>query len=209
MGIDAELRRLARELGADFYGVADLSVAREAVVEQGGEMLAGYDRAVSVGIRMVDEIVDMLPEQREELAVATGYLHHCYDVINRRLDEMTSRLAGALQQAGLKALPISAAERHDDERICAVFSNKMAARLAGLGWVGKSCLLVTPSVGPRVRWASVLTDSALQPTGSPLEQACGGCTECVDICPVGAFTGREFHQSEPRVPRFVARSCET
>ena len=209
MGIDAELRRLAGELGADFYGVADLTPVRGVVVEQGGEMLAEYDRAIAVGIRMVDEIVDLLPGHRDELAVATGYLRHCYDVINNRLDEMTSRLAGVLQREGMKAMPITAAERHDDVGIRAVFSNKIAARLAGLGWVGKSCLLVTPAVGPRVRWASVLTVAPLQPTGSPLEEACGSCAECVEICPTGAFTGRAFREEEPREARYDARACET
>lgn len=38
-------------------------------------------------------------------------------------------------------LPLPVAERIDDERICAAFSHKMEANLAGLGWIGKSCLL--------------------------------------------------------------------
>jgi len=209
MGLDEGLRRLAGDLGAEFYGVADLAPVRDVVVEQGGDRLGEYDRAVSVGIRLVDEIVDLLPGHREELGVATSYLRHCYDVINQRLDQMTSRLAGEIQRAGMKAMPIAAAERHDDEGIRAVFSNKLAAHLAGLGWVGKSCLLVTPAVGPRARWASVLTDAPLQPTGSPLEEACGSCTECVDICPTGAFTGRAFREEEPREARYDARACET
>lgn len=78
-----------------------------------------------------------------------------------------------------------------------------------MGWIGKSCLLVTPSVGPRVRWASVLTDAPLQPTGLPATQECAGCAECVDICPVGAFTGRPFSADEPREARYDARACET
>ena len=108
----------------------------------------------------------------------------------------------------MKALPITASVRYDDEGIRALFSNKMAARLSGLGWVGKSCLLVTPAAGPRVRWASVLTDTPLQPTGSRAKEECGGCTECVDICPVGAFTGRPFSPDEPREARYDARACE-
>jgi len=206
--LDPELRRLARKLGVDFYGVADLSPAEEAIVAQGGEALAGYHRAVSIGIRMVDDIVDLLPEHRQERSVAVSYLSHCYDVINDRLDAITSRLAGEIQNQGMRAMPVSAAGRHDQERICGLFSNKMAARLAGLGWIGKSCLLVTPAAGPRVRWASVLTDAPLQPTGAPSDEACGKCTECVDICPVGAFTGRAFDAGEPREARYDAGACQ-
>ena len=74
-----------------------------------------------------------------------------------------------------------------------MFSRKLAAHLAGLGWIGKSCLLVTPDNGPRVRWVTVLTDAPLKPTGLPMKPQCGECTACVDICPEHAFTGRPFN----------------
>ncbi len=80
--------------------------------------------------------------------------------------------------------------------------------MAGLGWIGKSCLLVTPDHGPRVRWVTVLTDAPLEPTGSPMEPRCGECTACVDIYPVPAFTGRIFSPDEPREARFNAAACD-
>ena len=61
-------------------------------------------------------------------------------------------------------------ENLKDERQRAVFSNKLAAHLAGLGWIGKSCLLITPQVGPRVRWVSVLTEAPLALTGGMAEE---------------------------------------
>ncbi len=207
MDLDAKLQELAEGLGADFYGVADLTPAREAILEQGGELVQGYPVAVSIGIALPHAIVDELP-RRAERAVAVSYRAHAYDVINLRLDEVASRLAGALQRAGRSALPIPASERYDDERICAVFSHKLAAHLAGLGWIGKSCLLVTPEAGPRVRWASVLTDAPLAPTGRPMAERCGNCRQCVEICPVGAFTGRPFREEEPREARYDARKCD-
>ena len=86
---------------------------------------------------------------------------------------------------------------------------KMAARLAGLGWIGKCCLLVTPSVGPRVRWGSVLTDAPLNYTKKPMKDGCGECHECVDICPVKAFTGEPFREEDPREIRYNAHKCDT
>jgi epoxyqueuosine reductase QueG len=207
MKIDRKIREKAEAWGADFFGVADLSPAQEFIEAQGGPMVAGYPRAISVGIGLFHSIVDQLP-QRGSRAVATSYKHHCYDVINRRLDYVVSRLSSSLQQAGYRALPVPASVRTDDERICGLFSNKLAAHLAGLGWIGKSCLLVTPEVGPRVRWASVLTDAQLEPTGGPLEPKCGNCRECVDACPVTAFTGEPFRPEDPREVRFDARRCE-
>ncbi|MCK9565162.1 MAG: hypothetical protein M0Q43_03825 [Methanothrix sp.] len=72
-----------------------------------------------------------------------------------------------------------------DERVAVVFSHKLAAHMAGLGWIGKSCLLITPEAGPRVRWASVLTDAPMKATGYAMAERCGECRKCVDVCPHG------------------------
>jgi epoxyqueuosine reductase len=206
MELHEKLPRLVHRLGGDLYGVADLSLARAEVVRQGGEELVAYPRAISIGVGLLHPIVDRLPD-REQRHVAVEYRTHAYDVVNQRLDAIASRVASDLQKAGFKAYPVPASDRVDDERICAVFSHKLAAHLAGLGWIGKSCLLITPGAGPRVRWTTVLTDAPL-PVGTPLEQRCGACRECVDICPQQAFTSRNFLDTEPREARYDARSCQ-
>jgi epoxyqueuosine reductase len=210
MDLQHTLRENAEAQGADFFGVADLAPARAAILAQGGPAMAAYPRAISVGIALLNSIVDGLPRwaDRSDRAVAVHYRQHCYDVVNQRLDLLTSRLSSILQRAGHQALPIPASKRVDDARICAAFSHKLAAHMAGLGWIGKSCLLITPQAGPRVRWATILTDAPLQPTGGPMEQRCGECTLCVDICPVQAFTGEPFRPGEPREKRYDAARCE-
>jgi epoxyqueuosine reductase len=106
------------------------------------------------------------------------------------------------------AFPVPASRRTDDEHICGVFSQKLATHLAGLGWIGKSCLLVTPEYGPRVHWVTVLTDAPLLPASTPMEQKCGACPACVDICPRHAFNGRIFYKEEPREAHFDAVACD-
>jgi len=207
MDMNIRIKEIADTWGADFYGVADLSPAHDAILAQGGPLIAAYPRAISVGITLLNTIVDQLP-QRANRAVAVNYRHHGYEVINQRLDLFVSRLSSLLQREGWQALPVPASKRVDDERICAAFSHKMAAHLAGLGWIGKSCLLVTPEKGPRVRWATVLTDAPLPVTGEPMEERCGSCNDCVDICPVNAFTGESFRATEPREKRFDAGRCD-
>jgi len=207
MELDVEVRKLVQAMGADFYGVADLSPAHGAILAQGGPAIAQFPRSVSIGIALMHAIVDQLP-RRADRAVAMNYRHHGYGLINQRLDHIASRLGSVLQREGHRALPVPASQRVDDERLCGAFSHKMAAHLAGLGWIGKSCLLVTPEVGPRVRWATVLTDAPLQATGKPMGERCGDCRECVDICPPRAFTGRPFRVDEPRETRFAAHECD-
>ena len=205
--LNHRIKEIVETWGADFYGVADLSPAHDAILAQGGQEIAAYPRAISVGIVLPQTIVDQLPN-RANRAVAINYRHHGYEVINQRLDFIASRVSGLIQRDGFQALPLPAAKRVDDERLCAAFSHKLAAHLAGLGWIGKSCLLVTPEKGPRVRWVTILTDAPLPATGKPMEERCGSCNECVKICPVHAFTGEAFRESEPREKRYDAGKCD-
>jgi len=206
VGLDETVGRVAGLWGVDLWGVADLGPAAEFIVEQGGEAVAGYPRAFVMGIALPHAVVDQLP-RRQDWAVKVAYRHQ-YDTVNRRLDLVASQVTTLLQQQGFPALPVPASERVDSERICGVFSHKLAAHLAGLGWIGRSCLLVTPQMGPRLRWVTVLTDAPLEPTGASLADGCGACRECVDICPIGALTGEPFRADEPREVRYDAAACD-
>jgi epoxyqueuosine reductase QueG len=207
MDLDERVQQVAEGMGVDFLGVADLSPAQEAIVEQGGARVAGFPRAISIGIGLLHPVVDALP-RRAERAVAMHYRYHGYDLVNQRLDHVASRLGGLVQREGYRALPVPASQAVDEGRLCGLFSHKMAAHLAGLGWIGKSCMLITPEVGPRVRWATVLTDAPLAPTGGPAAERCGACRECVDVCPPQAYTGQPFRMGEPREVRFAAHKCD-
>ncbi len=207
MNLNNELREIAFQFGASYFGVADLSTVQDILYEQGGQEVTGYPYSISIGITLIHAIVDSLPD-KHKYSVALNYDQHAYKIVNNRLDLIASILSSRIQNKGYKVLPISAAERIDDDRIRASFSHKLGANLAGLGWIGKSCLLVTPENGPRVRWTSILTDAPLQASGSRVEVKCGDCVECVNICPAKAFSGRNFIEGEPRELRYDARKCE-
>jgi epoxyqueuosine reductase len=141
--------------------------------------------------------------------VALNYNHHAYAIINQRLDHIASRLSSVIQKEGNRSLPIPATQEIIyNEELYGIFSHKMAARFAGLGWIGKCCLLVTSSVGPRVRWGSVLTDASLKSAKKPVKDGCGECHECVDICPAKAFTGAPFREEDPREIRYDAHKSD-
>jgi epoxyqueuosine reductase QueG len=207
MNFENQLFDSAMAWGADYFGIADLTLAYETVFEQGGSEVAEYPRSISIGIALFHTVVNQLL-RRPDRNVAVSYRSHCYDIINARLDDIISRLASVLQRKGYRAFPVPASKRVDDNRICAIFSHKLSAHLAGLGWIGKNCLLITPDMGPRVRWATVLTDAPLSATDQPMNERCENCLECVDICPVKAFTGQPFRAGEPRAARFDAGKCD-
>jgi epoxyqueuosine reductase len=50
LDLDVQLRTLALSLGADYFGIADLSSAHDFILGQGGELVAWYPRAIAIGI---------------------------------------------------------------------------------------------------------------------------------------------------------------
>jgi epoxyqueuosine reductase len=66
-----------------------------------------------------------------------------------------------------------------------VLERAWAAR-AGLGFVGKNGLVITPGVGSFQLLGEVVTTLALTPD-EPMTERCGSCTRCLDACPTGAF----------------------
>ncbi|MFZ5891355.1 MAG: tRNA epoxyqueuosine(34) reductase QueG [Myxococcota bacterium] len=59
---------------------------------------------------------------------------------------------------------------------------------AGLGFQGKSTLLIAPGVGSYVVIGELLLDIELEPTRAPVA-GCGSCRACIDACPTQAFAG--------------------
>ena len=210
MNVQEKLRDLARDVQADYFGVASLDAepVRDFIRKQGGELVSGYPFAIAIGMALPGAIVDLLPKGPVDLAVRASYKHHAYDVVNSRLDLAASSVAALLQREGHRAFPIPASQTLDTERLLSLFSNKLAPHLAGLGWIGRSCMVITTDRGPRVRWTTVLTDAPLAPTGEPMAQRCGACHACVEICPAHAYTGKAFDEAEPREARFNPQACK-
>ena len=61
----------------------------------------------------------------------------------------------------------------------------LAAR-AGLGWLGKSTMLLAPGFGPWVLLGAIATTLTIAPD-APLRKSCGACVRCVTACPTGAI----------------------
>lgn len=67
-----------------------------------------------------------------------------------------------------------------------VLERDHAAR-AGIGWHGKSTMLIDKQLGTWFFLAEVLTTLEL-PTDEPVADRCGTCERCIKACPTGAIT---------------------
>lgn len=64
--------------------------------------------------------------------------------------------------------------------------DRAVAERAGIGWVGKNCSIITPEFGSYVYLGEVMTNIPFAPT-TPIEDECGDCSLCIDVCPTGAI----------------------
>ncbi len=165
------------------HGVADLTLARDYLKDFAGEDFIDLPRAVSMAVTFPREIVDLLSR-----GPSRTYLYY-YREVNVRLNQIALEIDSILSQHGHRSFPIPASMRAGKERIASIFPHRLAASQAGLGWIGKSGLLIRPDVGPRLRLVTVLTDAPLE-TGSSVDDRCGDCTACIEACPGNALAER-------------------
>ena len=86
--------------------------------------------------------------------------------------------------------------------------HKTVAVRAGLGWIGKSNVLLTPEYGGAVRLSSLLTDAPVEPCSHRMESLCGACQICTLACPAGAIKGAAWAIGMDRDLMFDMRACE-
>lgn len=65
-------------------------------------------------------------------------------------------------------------------------SDRAVAERAGIGWSGKNCSIITPEFGSYVYLGEMITNFPFPPD-QPMEDQCGSCRKCIDVCPTGAL----------------------
>lgn len=64
--------------------------------------------------------------------------------------------------------------------------DREAAVRAGIGFYGKSTMLIAPGLGTWIVLGTLATTVEIEP-GEPVRTGCGSCTLCIDACPTGAL----------------------
>lgn len=125
-----------------------------------------------------------------------------------KFERITAEVTSFLEKEGV-AFQNGAVGGTNQETLTAAFPNKLAGVRAGLGWIGKSSLLVTYRHGPRVRLATFLLDADLPVAEPTTSSKCGSCTVCVDACLHGCIKGANWTPGIARDELIDAHRCNT
>ena len=179
MALTEELKDILLAGGADLADAGDLSGLPETV-------RCGLPVGVSIAVKYPKDVIRGISE------LPTQEYRNWYGALNERLDWLSAVGAEFLIKKGYRAVA-QTRERVGgyDEGCQTVLPHKTVATRAGIGWIGKSALLVTKQYG------SMVVDRSL----------CGGCTVCETACPAGAIHGILWDTRTTRDELFDYRKC--
>ena len=167
------LKSYIRNLGIELVGIADLNRLRGmplGIPSDSPGFLKKYDYAIVFGA------------QFGKLGTEASA-----NDVSVFLEKTALEVAGIFLKKGYASLTIHTEDEYDSESRTGLMSLKVLAKRAGLGWQGRSLLIISPDFGPIHRLIAILTNMPLQPD-APLLNQCGECSKCIEACPVKALT---------------------
>jgi len=206
MELEKKVREIAQGNDIDYVGIAPVERFRNAPEgHKPIDLLPHAKSVISIGMR-----INIGPQLCQRMALADlsdrrlrhttfSYRWFGYGMLNMYfMDRVAYLLARYLEDRGYLALPIVSSGVEDLKIVMAAFSNRHAAVAAGLGEIGWNGICLTPDVGPRARFCSIITTASLEPDpmyeGPRLcdPEACkelgGGLPLCVRVCPINNFS---------------------
>jgi len=182
----AEVKRRARELGADLCGIASAATLNAFPPDprwpQTPDRISPYCKSVVV-------IVQRIPTGafRCKSNIPVQYLDM---LVLRRMDRVALKLAQELERAGHPSFALAAQETDWNLKRAsyARLSTRHLGVEAGLGTLGLEVNILTPEFGPRLYLTGILTEVELEPDQRMEEQVCIGesCSRCLHSCPPDA-----------------------
>jgi ferredoxin len=174
---EEELKSFVKEMGVDLLGIADMHSLKGmplGIPSDAASFLSHYHCAIVMGAQL-DKLGKYAPGNEVSLFLERAALA----VVDR------------LERKGRRVLTVHTEDEFDPVNRVGLMSLKVLAKAAGLGWQGRSLLIVSPRYGPIHRWIGVLTDMELRGS-TAIPNQCGDCSLCVEICPAGALSLVEF-----------------
>lgn len=200
-----QIKQWGRELGFQQVGIADVDLRQHEsrlqewlaagyqgemswMAEHGhkrsrpAELLPGTVRVISVRMDYLpgDTQQAKLLTRRDKAYVSRYALGRDYHkLIRKRLSKLAGMIVDevgddAQQRPFVDSAPVL---------------ERAIAEKAGLGWIGKSTMLVNSKAGTWFFLGELFTNLPLPVEDESSSNHCGSCTACLDICPTKAFAG--------------------
>lgn len=186
------LKKLVSELksrGVDLVKVVDISMLSE-------NEKRGYSVAILIGVILRPSYILRL--SKESVLDCSVFSEK-----ENAVDKLAEWTADFINEKGYKAYAQS--ERnlingfYDVDTKTTPLPHKKIAILAGLGWIGKSNLLVTQEYGSALCMCSILTNAPLPTQNKPIIQSnCAECSVCKDTCPAKVIHGLKWEEGMNR-----------
>lgn len=161
----------------------------------------GYPTGISIGVALDPFLIEGLLDSPSEAFQENGasvraslvrLRHSCVEFLIERGHQACFSRSGVTDEANFMSdLP-----------------HKTVATRAGIGWIGKSALLISEDFGGALRLTSVLTDAPLPVARAFDVSRCGSCEECVIHCPGKAIIGTEWRVGLDRASIFKPEACD-
>ncbi len=174
------------------------------------QKFSDFQYGISIARKLDDNIIDTIAE-----GPTLEYLEH-YKFINSELANSAERIILELKKNDISSLVISptisvSSERYKEfiDNLTYDVSHKLIATRAGLGWIGKTDLLVSNRFGPRIRLVSILINKEPEVINKPINKSrCGKCNICLEKCPAQAANGILWDIHTYRDNFFNAKKCK-
>lgn len=146
--LENNLREYIKSLGASLVGFADL---RSIEVNSRKNMNYG----IAVGIKLRPEVIEGISDG------PTIEYYEEYNRVNKLLDYIVTSCVKYINNRGYNAIGQTTTYVTEDDNLTTPMPHKTVATRGGLGWIGKSALLITTEYGSALRLSSILTDMPL------------------------------------------------
>lgn len=190
----SQVLTVARDAGASAVGVAGVEPFNDALGALTASLASGRSGPLGFTYEEPDVATDItlsLPWARSMVVFGVSYIDDTHSpagsgpIIGRfatrdhysPVRDVAAAVTGRLQAQGARAEILI-----DDNRLV----DRSAAVRAGIGWLGRSTMVLAPGQGPWMLLGTVVTDALLD-RSTPMQRNCGSCTACIPACPTGAI----------------------
>ena len=131
-----------------------------------------------------------------------------FDHAEKKGEALAKWLTQEIISLGYEAYPHTLENVFNSRTLRSPLPNKTLAVLAGLGWIAKNALLISPEYGSALSIAAVLTSIVLPAQNMPtIASRCGDCTICQKVCTPGALKGQLWKPGLLRKQLLDAPQC--